>query len=383
MTNPAPDYIQNTPSTDAIHTAPPKAGGEFTTPFTPAALAQIGVQFIAGFLQKVVEAIVGVFVPGVSAFEQLANWAVVQLPALILAPLNALVTILVTVLDSVPVIGPPIGDAITDLANMFGLMKDTTATAQVTGNVAQSSADTANSGVAALNAHAAGTGTVFIDSFDEPAASNLGANYTRFMSSGSGTWGPDGSGNLVWTPAGATSQICADLVSGAAMVTKYQSITVVLTTPPAATHTFGCVNSSIDLVLRSDIAGATFVSAHVDGQGVVWIGYVNSGGGFNQLGAQVTLTGMANGDIFEFRAGVATGGVTEDYQFDLLQNGLTVISRTDSSHLSLNGSAPSTWVGTYDYAAYQVTAGTDVAFFLTAQMSAPTTQILTVADRTP
>lgn len=365
MTNPAPDYIQNTPSTDAIHTAPPKAGGEFTTPFTPAALAQIGVQFIAGFLQKVVEAIVGVFVPGVSAFEQLANWAVVQLPALILAPLNALVTILVTVLDSVPVIGPPIGDAITDLANMFGLMKTTTATAQTTAN-------TSAVGVAVIAAQLAGGGTNFSDTFDEAASGAPVGPYDRIMGSGSGTWGPNGSGSLVWTAAGSASQACFDrvttsIVDSSSAVSLASGISVVLTNPPQA----GSVsNSRVALLLRCNAANDTYVQATID-SGLVQISYTVAGA-FTAMGATVSVA-MNAGDTWEFRAG--EHGV-DDWQFNLLQNGLTVCSRTDSGHASQLGTG-------YDNGALTVVAGVNVAFFVTSQIPAPSVEVLNIFDRTP
>src|ERR1700754_1267769 len=77
MTNPIPDWILNTPSTQAIHNQPPRAAGELVLPFTPVDLFNIGAELIAQFLQRVVEAVVGFFIPGRAgaAFDQLADWA--------------------------------------------------------------------------------------------------------------------------------------------------------------------------------------------------------------------------------------------------------------------------------------------------------------------
>jgi hypothetical protein len=285
------------------------------------------------------------------------------------AILSSLVDAIVSILGPIPIIG----GIVTTLANFLGLTHTTANSATDIGTNAQYSADTANAGVALLNAQLAGTGTIFTDTFNRAAASNLGASYDRSMGSGPGTWGPDGSGNVVWAEAGSALQSCLDRVT-AAMTTKYQSIATVLTAKPRLGNSGA--DSRIRLALRMNAAKNTFVQATL-GPGTVELGYVNSGT-YTRLGAAVTVP-MANGDLWEFRAGTAA----DDYEFVLLQNNLTVCNRLDSSHLSLAGSSPATWVGTYDYGAIIANAGAVVSFFLTFQINAPTIQVLTVADRTP
>jgi hypothetical protein len=295
---------------------------------------------------------------------------------LVEAIIAAIINAIVAVLGPIPIIG----GMVETLANFLGVTHNTANTAQATGEGAQASADTANVGVAILNAKLAGTGLIFTDTFNRASASNLGTDYDRSMGSGSGTFGTDGAGNAVWSAGGATTQSCLDRVT-TPMTTKYQSIAVVMTNPPQSTSTFGTFPSDQQMALRMNAAKDTYVVAKMVGGGACEIGYVNSGT-YTALGAQV-FPGMNNGDLWEFRAGVATSGITEDYQFDLVQNGLTVCSRIDTSHLSLNGAAPSTWVGTYDYGGLIAEAGTNVSFFTTFQMPSPTLQALTVADRTP
>jgi len=267
-----------------------------------------------------------------------------------------------------------IAESLFHLGGLFGTMHTNTGTAQATGDDAQYSADTANSGVALLNAKGAGTGTVFTDTFNEAANTNLGANYDRAMGSGSGTWGPDGTGNVVWTAANGTSQTCLDRVT-TAMTTKYQSAAIVLTRPPSAGH----VNAQIALGLRMNAAKTTYAVGVIN-PGSVEVGYVNSGI-YTRLGAPVSVA-QHSGDLWEFRAGT----VTDVYELLLLQNNLTVCDRLDGSHLSQAGSASTTWVGTYDYGALIATAGFNFTFlfiFFPVQIPAPTGQVLTFADRTP
>lgn len=75
MTEPTPEWAETTPSTEGIHKKPPRRGGEFTFPFTPQQLFEIGAELIEQFLRRVVNAVAGVFIPGVDAFSQLQDWA--------------------------------------------------------------------------------------------------------------------------------------------------------------------------------------------------------------------------------------------------------------------------------------------------------------------
>ena len=73
MTEEAPDWVSSTPGAP-VHNLPTKQDLKF--PFTPQQLLEIGGQLIEQFLRRVVEAVVGFFVPGAGpAFDQLFDWA--------------------------------------------------------------------------------------------------------------------------------------------------------------------------------------------------------------------------------------------------------------------------------------------------------------------
>lgn len=133
-------------------------------------------QLIEKIVGLVVQAIVGIFLPGPigSAFNQLTNWATNLLPAQILEPISLLVDLLVTVLNSIPIIGPPLGNAIEDLAAMFGLLNDNTNQANSTNNPAVASSD---SRIAALEALVYGSGSGGFDDFNDPP---LSAKWSAF-----------------------------------------------------------------------------------------------------------------------------------------------------------------------------------------------------------
>lgn len=359
-----PDWIENTPSTDQIHNDPNAGDNGFTSFFTPAKLFQIGAQLIEGLVKQVVEAIVGIFIPGGgTAVEQLAHWATSLLPAQILEPLGQLVQLLVTVLDSIPIIGPPLGDIVEDLANLFGLLKDNT-------GAAQGSANTANAAIAKLRAKldAGAGGEKIIDTFDRPAASDLGANWSQTYDSGSGTLGVDGSGTAHWTPGGSTSRTCnaryltplnGDVqIARAIMGTAFPSAN----DPPLQA-----------LRLRMNTAEDAYV---VGGWGLTSceVGYVVSGT-YTRLGSATTITAAA-GDVWEFRAGRADG--TEDYEFVLMQNDVTRCTQIDSGHASHKG--PS-----YLYTGMIVKAGWAFSIFFGAplQSTTPDIQVFTATDNTP
>lgn len=75
MTEQPPDWALSVPPTDAVHAR--QTGTEWTRPFTQQQLLEIGGQLVEQFLAKVVQAVVGVFIPGDrgAAFEQLRQWA--------------------------------------------------------------------------------------------------------------------------------------------------------------------------------------------------------------------------------------------------------------------------------------------------------------------
>lgn len=83
-----PDWLEvpNVPLHDLRQGA-----GELTRPFTQQQLLQIGRELIEQFLKKVVQAVVGFFIPGGgTAFEQLSNWAIDNILNIPLTALGAI-----------------------------------------------------------------------------------------------------------------------------------------------------------------------------------------------------------------------------------------------------------------------------------------------------
>ena len=184
-------------------------------------------------------------------------------------------------------IGDPIKDAINSIAGILGVA-----------NNAQSSADFANIGIAAINAaNKAG----FSDEFNEPLAASLPAATWKatYSGSGHGTWGPNGNGVVVWKPK-----------SGDVMTTP-RNVTYV-----EITHPLPGVPATITLVLaKAPIADLTTRSFfHIDGQANptdlscvrYWVGLttaqfqtVNASGAVTDVGAAVTIPTVKAGDVFE------------------------------------------------------------------------------------
>jgi hypothetical protein len=306
-----------------------------TPPFTQQQFFGIGQALLNGVAAFVLYALAGINVLGVNPFGFLRIWA-------------------------------------DDLAQRADDAYNGAVTAQATGENAQYSADTANAGVARLDAQLHSSGTSIVDTFNRAAASNLGGSYDRSMGSGSGAWGTDGTGAVHWTGGGSTSQVCIDrhttpLLTVTAAPSEYQVAGTVLTSPPAAGQ-FGD-NAEIRLTLRMNTAKTTYVVATIN-NGFVEIGYVISGT-YTRIGATQSVS-MANGDGWEFRAGTAS----DVYEFELLRNGVTVCTRFDSGAVSQKGAG-------YEYGGLIARAGTYVFFFATFQLEAPDVQILTLFDRIP
>lgn len=361
MTVQPPDFAQS-PFAKQVHTDP--------NPVQAVGLDQNTVgtmrgKLVESIVQIVVQAVAGIFLPGPlgSAFTQLTSWAT-GLPNTILTPL---VTLLVTVLDSIPIIGPPIGNAITDLASLLGLMNTNTTTAQSTANTAQDSANTANTGVAQLVAQLdAGTsGALISDSFNRAAASTLGANWDQSYDSGSGTLGTDGSGNMHWTTAGTGSRTCIARYQATTLVTDIQKAQIVFN---AALANF-FVDPQGSLCLRMNTAKDTYVQALISHSSCE-IGYVISGS-YTRIGSPTSIT-SASGDLWEFRAGTAVS----NYEFVLLQNGVTKVDVTDTGPSSMLGAL-------YRYSGMVIKAGAKVIGGGSVQEAPPDGAVFTATDYTP
>lgn len=336
--------------------------------------AQRGMRgkLIESILQLVTQAITGVFLPGPlgGAFTQLSSWAQ-GIGQSILGPL---VTILVTVLDSIPIIGPPLGDALEDLASLFGLMKANTDTAQATGQVAQGAADTANVGVTILTARFNDfitSGASFWDTFGRDLSDfSLDPDYDVLVSGGSGnpylTSADDG--RLRWNAVGFSDTNFIARRKTTPMTTNQVRVSAVINSFP-----FGNAGNQAHIWLmgRMDDTFLNHVIGVVEG-GVAEIGYVKAGV-YTRLGATESVS-TSTGDLWDLEIGT----VGDEWRFRLLQNNSVRVDRTDLGHVSMKDTTPGT---TYMYCG----VGGDCAIGsnfpgITFQIAMPDFQVMAAAD---
>lgn len=326
-------------------------------------------KFVESILQLVVQAIKGVFLPGPlgSAFDQLTDWAD-GLFDMIREPLSELVDLLVTILDSIPFIGPPIGDAVEDLAALFGLLKDRD-------QVQQDSADTANVGLAILNARVNGIiigGASLYDTFDrdvpdiasDPAYDveyNLGPGSLRLSTASSGiaTWDAVGFSDANFKARDVTTPMTTNIVRLSTVIDNF-------------TFGFAGNQAHVQLMGRMDATRQNYVVATIGGDAFASIGYVVAGV-YTQMGAAVSIS-PSTGDLWDFEIGT----IGDEWQFRLLQNNAERVLRNDLGHASQKDSVPGT---TYKWTAF----GGDCAigagpFGTTYQIGMPNYQVFAAAD---
>lgn len=318
-------------------------------------------KLIESILQIVFQAITGTFFPGLgTAFEQIQNWFQNLLPEFIREPLEQLVELLVVVLDSIPIIGPPVADAVEALADLFGLMRDTTAEAQ-------SSANVANVGVTSLSAQLASIiappGGVYVnDNFDR-SAGNLGANWVwEYWGPGAGHLSTDGN-NAHWNANGATTLgIFAHHITPTS--TDNQLSSLVADGPGDASNE----DPRHILILRADTTFDNFIVASI-WHNTVEIGIVVAGV-YTRLGAVESYTSPGPGLRWAFHAGTTAS----TRQFLLYLNDSLVCDRTDTGGTSVIG-ASNRFVG------FGGEAGVQFFGFFFAQAAFPDIQGWAGADR--
>lgn len=334
--------------------------------------AQRGLRgkFIESILQLVVQAITGIFLPGPlgSAFAQLTSWAD-GLFDMIREPLSQLVDLLVTVLDSIPIIGPPLGDVVEDLAALFGLLRDRD-------TVQQNSADTANVGVAILNARVNGIiigGASLYDSFDRDVAdiaSDPAYDVTYLNGPGSMGLSASSSGIAFWNAVGFSDAFFVARDVTTPMMTNHVRVSMVI-----SDFIYGSAGnqSTARIAGRMSADKQNYVVAIVQ---INWaeIGYV-VGGTYTRLGAQEAVT-VSSGDLWDLEIGESSGG--DEWQFTLRQNNAVRVSRNDLGHASMKDTVPGT---TYKYVGFSGDCAIGFApFFVTYQIGMPNFQVLAAAD---
>ena len=130
-----PDWVTAVPAAAGVHPEGlAQTGGAWTRPFTVQQLVEIGLELMEQFLKRVVNAVVGVFIPGLDAFTQLKNWALdigsaIQdlvdglqnlITGLLTAPANFLGNIFDVFVDGVNTLGQMIGGLFTGFGGIPG-----------------------------------------------------------------------------------------------------------------------------------------------------------------------------------------------------------------------------------------------------------------------
>lgn len=200
---------------------------------------------------------------------------------------------------------------------------------------AQSSANIANAGLAAVQATLAAADTdnpnalSGSDQFDRAAANDPGPMYdTIYIGSGGGTWETNGNGLLVWDQSGGQTRSAFAVRNDIAFDSDFQVLTVVITEKirPEAT---------VWLLPRcNDDATSTCWVAATDE--AVQFGYI--GGGTSTPLSPVIEYDRADGEIWEVWSGTSLTP-PNDRRFIIRRNNLTLFEFTDVAAVTAMGSS--------------------------------------------
>ena len=193
-----PSWAVNVPPTAGVH--PASLGGPAPTrPFSATDLLQIGADFIEAFLRHVVEAVAGVFLPGIAAFQQLHDWGLLVVGGIANAA-NMIQQIIDNIVNAVNYLGEwltemnPLSAVAEAILGLLGI-----------GTNAQRGVSDLDARVRALEGS---TANAIVLDFSAPASATMAdLGFTVATSGGgAGRMGPNGAGALVWTPSGGGSR---------------------------------------------------------------------------------------------------------------------------------------------------------------------------------
>lgn len=379
MTNPLidPEWSSEIPSAP-VHKG--QSQGGLTRPFSAQQLVEFGIELIEQFLRRVVNAVVGFFIPGGGpAFDQLANWAdgindglqnfatlvtgidFNQTPAQVwhdimqvfIRPLSVFAELIGGFISSlqIPTLDP------TKILNLPGLFSDFGNTIEgffqaLTGQTGATSyvdpvealtylADQVSGSAQAIaelqaaNAGSENSGLSGGDNFQIPYTGSLGPGWSLTSTNGITTYVDTSTGKAEWHNSGnATPTVTARRINpaDAKTLTEFQKITVTLTTPTG--QTFG----RIRLQGRTSDNGLHYVVAYASPGGVS-IAY--AAGGAEIVVDSGPLPGdmkLTTGTVISLECGTAEG----QNEYDVKLNGVNAQSYTDTGGLittSLNYAA--------------------------------------------
>jgi hypothetical protein len=323
-----------------------------------------GFQTISDFLSQIVQSLTSVVGGG---FSDISTWAT--------ARVNDILTLFGNIQTIADTIYNAAFDVVTSL-NPLTAITDAISHLLGVGTAAQSSADTANVGLAILNArvNTIGGGVNLYDTMSRNG-SDLGPDYTLIYGSGSGTVGTTdaNSGSTIWSAVGFADRWYR-AINNTNMATTNMRMSMVI---DQFVYGFAGNQAYANLMGRSDVTIdnaviATFGGLDVSGAGTAEIGYFLSGT-YTRIGSQTSIT-TGPGDLWDFEVGTSS----DDYQFRLLQNTTLRVDVTDSSHVSMKDTIPAT---TYKYAGFgedcYIGAG---PFGTTYQGPPPNVQVFAAAD---
>lgn len=205
---------------------------------------------------------------------------------------------------------------------------------------AQYTATYAISGVTGVAAAALASdvsgGVAVVAQFNESADTDLGAGWTRVSDGpGAGGFGPNGSGQAVWSKSGGLWRRHVD-INDTPLATDYQSVYVVLAAAVEGPYLGG--DSYTYLIARSNTAGTEFVWARI-GNNDLAIGKT-VGGTFASPWATTTTSTRA-GDQWQFIVGTDS----DDREMIVKQNNVVKLTHTDVTSSSYGASYLNCGVG--------------------------------------
>lgn len=172
-------------------------------------------------------------------------------------------------------------------------------------------------------------GVAVVAQFNEAADTDLGTGWTRVSDGpGAGGFGPNGSGQAVWSKSGGLWRRHVD-INDTPLATDYQSVYAVLSAPVENPYLGG--DAYTFLIARSNTSGTEYVWARI-GNNDLAIGKTVSST-FATPWATTTVT-TRPGDQWQFIAGTDS----DDREFIVKQNNVVKLTHTDVTSSSYGAS---------------------------------------------
>lgn len=321
-----------------------------------------GFQTLNDLLGQIIQAITGAVGGTFSSLSSFINDIVSGLGDAITFIQNVLDAI-ISAIRGIPFVGGTVADVLSDVTGLNGRA-----------NNAQTSADTANVGLAILTARVNNIisgGAVLWDTFDRNVAdiaSDPAYDVAYAAGPGSMELSTASSGVARWLPVGYSdaSFVARDVTTP--MTTNFVRVSTVIDD-----FIYGSAGNQAHIMLMGRMSAArdTYVVGIVE-DGLAEIGYVVSGV-YTRMGGQETISTFS-GDLWDLEI----GALGDEWRFRLLQNNAVRVDRTDLGHASSKDTVPGT---TYIWTAFGGDCAIGAGFFgTTYQIGMPNFQVFAAAD---